>query len=273
MAQRFFSVFLFLYWIATACGIGPSAQQEGSFDRRLERVHSSDAAIAAVQGKAEERLRQRVGTANVSNDPFSGSAKFVGSPQEFLTGPQGTGNALDAATLSAIPVTDEHRVVKAFLNEHRALFGHSADALSGARVDRDDKSAHNGMRTVVWHQMLEGIPVFDAILKSHVTAKGELVNIGSQFMSDPASAADKGSPNRSALLAAPPVSAAQALAIAAQRIGVDVQAEDLTATDNAQGAEKVQHFSNAKLLDPSARLTWFNLDPKTLRLCWSLFGI
>jgi len=40
------------------------------------------------------------------------------------------------------------------------------------------------MRTVVWEQQVDEIPVFEAIFISHTTSKGELVNIASQFIAN-----------------------------------------------------------------------------------------
>ena len=84
---------------------------------------------------------------------------------------------------------------------------------------REFTTPHNGLKTVVWEQQVDGIPVFEAVLISHTTRKGELVNLSSQFLPDPTAAAERGVPNRAALLAAPEVSARQAVAIAARNLG------------------------------------------------------
>ena len=124
--------------------------------------------------------------------------------------------AISAAAAGVVPASDPHRPIKAFLNEHAQLFGHGAEALDNARVKRDYVTPHNGLRTVVWEQQLDGIPVFRSMLMGHVTKRGELVSIASQFLPDLAQGADAGTPDRAAVQSAPPVSAAQAIVKAAQ---------------------------------------------------------
>src|SRR5206468_10364898 len=115
--------------------------------------------------------------------------------------------------------TDPNHRIKQFLDENAALFGHSAEALSAARVSREFTTAHNGMRTVVWEQQQDGIPVFEAILYGHLARNGELVSLCSQFLPALAAAADTGVPNRLLVQAIPPISAQQAVAYAATNIG------------------------------------------------------
>jgi len=78
------------------------------------------------------------------------------------------------------------------------------------------------LRTVIWEQRLEGIPIFEAVLYGHISKIGELVSLGSQFLPNPAQAANHGMPNRIAIQNSPPLSAAGAVAQAAANIGEDV---------------------------------------------------
>ena len=253
-----------------ASGAEPRKYQRENYDRRDSVAPFLEETAAPEWRDAKDKVSERVRGIRIDPDRLTGAAKLVASTEAFLTGPLGEGGAVSAAAARAIPAFDEHRAVKAFLNEHHVLFGHDAKALNKARVTRDDTSAHSGMRTVVWQQVLDGIPVFEGILKAHTTKNGELVNIGSQFTADPASAADKGSANRYALQATPTIPAQAAVAIAAQKVGEEIQATDITPLNDEQGAEKTQRFKNAKLIDPSARLAWFPLDASTLRLCWDV---
>src|SRR5207244_10197645 len=117
--------------------------------------------------------------------------------------------ALSARSPLAVQGTstnDPYQPVKAFLNEHSALFGHDATLLSSAKISRDGVAAHNGLRTTVWQQMLDGIPVFESVLIGNTTKRGELVSLSSQFLPNPAAAADAGTPNRAAIRMAPAIS-------------------------------------------------------------------
>ena len=165
-----------------------------------------------VQAAAVSRLQARVPGAKVERDALLGTPKFICSTTGFLTGPNGEGKGVSAEAARAVPANDPHRAIKAFLNEHTPLFGHGAEALDSARVKRDFTTAHNGLRTTVWEQQLDGISVFEAVLTAHVTKNGELVNVAAQFVPDPAPAADNGNRNRAALQNDPTISARQALA-------------------------------------------------------------
>ena len=57
-------------------------------------------------------------------------------------------------------------------------------------------NAHNGMRTVVFQQQIEGIPVFGSQLSANVTGRNELINICSEFIADPDAAVASGGSNR-----------------------------------------------------------------------------
>ncbi|MFZ2644495.1 MAG: M36 family metallopeptidase, partial [Verrucomicrobiia bacterium] len=158
------------------------------------------------------------------------------------------------------------------MNEHSALFGHGAEVLANVRVKRDYVTPHNGMNTVVWQQELDGIAVFDGVLMAHTTQRGELVNVSSQFLADPAKAADKGSANRLTAQQAPKVSAAQAVVAAANSIGETTTEKEVTATGQAPiGAEKRQHHTARGLLgETDAKLVWLPMNRDTLQLCWEV---
>ena len=96
-------------------------------------------------------------------------------------------------------------------------------------VKRDYITAHNGLRTVVWEQQLDGIAVFEAVLISHTTGRGELVSLSSQFVQDASSAADKGHRNKARKRDEPRLSAAEAVLKAAQNVGEPLQPTDVQA--------------------------------------------
>ena len=237
------------------------------FDKRQP---AATVAVPPEKAAAAGQLRSRLREARVEVDALSEAPQFVGSPHEFLTGPAGEGRAVPRARVQALRADEPHRELKAFLEEYRALFGHGAEALTAAQVKRDYTNAHNGLRSVVWQQQVDGVPVFEALLQSHVTRRGELVNVASHFLPDPMAAAARGTPRRAALLAAPTVSAAEAVAIAARNIGEAVQAVQVTAQDAPAGAEKKQTFHAAALRDATVHFTWLPMDKGTARLCWEV---
>jgi hypothetical protein len=232
--------------------------------RRPETVR----VIPAAKGFAAAQLRGRLRGVQVETDGLTDAPQFVGSNEGFLSGPGGKGGTLTA--VRAVKLGEAHSEVRAFLDEYNGLFGHGAMALDAALVKRDYTNAHNGLRSVVWQQQVDGVPVFDAVLQAHVTKRGELVSVASHFLPDAPLAATRGTPRRAALLAAPTISAAEAVAIAGRNIGEAIHAGEVAATDAAQGTEKKQSFRGAVLRGATVRLTWLPMAKDNARLCWEV---
>jgi len=237
------------------------------FDQRA--AAPVDSAARTQQQAALTRLRGQLPTVEVSFDPLRGSPKFIHARDGFLTGPDGKGRAVSGQGAAAIPANDPFGAVKAFLNEHAALFGHDASALATARITRDSVGPHNGLRTVVWEQVLDGIPVFESVLIGHITKRGELVAISSLFIADPAGAANRGTPNRAALLAQPPVSAEEAIARAAASLGDNPTPADVSADGVTDGA--VYRRFRLPYGRAHARLVWLPMSRERLRPAWEVW--
>ena len=256
----------------------PKTKPLPDYDKRVQMAQQSAAigagqaaTLGAAQETAIQTLEYEVPQVRVSRDHLLGTPRFVTSTHGFLTGPDGLGKGVSDSYLSAVPAGDSHRVIKAFLNEHSALFGQDAGALTNARVTRDYVTAHNGLHTTVWQQTLQDIPVFEGLLVGNVTRNGELVNISSHFVPDPASAAETGTPNRQSVVNNPPVSAATAIANAAADIGVAMNESALTLVKEPQGAERKQTVSSHDLLGPAwIHLVWLPMNQNSLRLCWEV---
>ncbi len=247
-----------------------------NFDRRAEPLSSSISANAKVgvvnlaRDNAAANLRYLIADVRIDSDPIFGGPKFISSAREFLTGPNGSGPTISAATEKLFSNNELHRGVKTFLTEHRALFGFGPEALATAKVNRDYVNGSSGFDTVVWQQQLENVAVFESVFQAHHTKNGELINVSSQFVPDLKTAVLNIS-NRTTLLASPPVSAHQALVFAAQNIGEVFTTNQIDDLDTASGAEKTQHFRGFPVLNnSSACLTWLPVDASTLRLCWNV---
>lgn len=245
-----------------------------NFDQRDEAALKRPPAPAEgpAQTAAAARLQARVPGVKVERDARLATPKTISSTTGFLTGPAGEGRGVSAEAARAVPANDPHRAIKAFLNDHAALFGHGAGALDTARVKREFTTAHNGLRTTAWEQHLDGISVFEAILAAHVTKRGELVSVASQFLPALALAADRGHGNRVALQKNPTVSSRQALALAVKNVGEDQAAAAVTEVDAPPaGAEKRQRLRAGSIRhEAEARLVWLPMNRATLRLCWEV---
>jgi hypothetical protein len=139
-------------------------------------------------------------------------------------------------------------------------------------VEREFVCQNNGMRTVVWQQRLNDIPVFEATFKGSITRSGRLVNISSRFLVGLERASGLDEPSRVLIASSPPVSAAEAAASAIADLGGTVQLGSLIrvnpTSSTPQGAQK---FAYAGWFgEGSAKLIWLPMNPSSLRLCWSI---
>ncbi|MEI6393082.1 MAG: M36 family metallopeptidase [Verrucomicrobiota bacterium] len=236
-----------------------------NFDQRADKPGGMET-VSGEQRAAVEQLRALLPQVRVSFDLVTGAPKMVAATDGFLSGANGVGKAVSAAAAKGIAADDPYRATRAFLQAHRQLFGYGIEALDQARVTREYVTPHNGLKTVVWEQQVAGVAVFEGVLISHTTRRGELVNICSQFLPDPIKAAGRG---ESVL---PGVSAAQALTMAARNVGEDLWEAKISPTGGpAAGAEQRQKFTAPGLKgEAETKLMWLPLDKQTLRLCWDV---
>lgn len=260
------SAFVLMAVVAGGGQLKPAGTDLPNFDKRTAPVPA--AARLAEREEARAQLAAQVPDLAVDFDPLLDSPKFIRARTGFLSGPNGQGKALSGAGAKALAANDPNLPIKAFLNEHARLFGHNADVLNNARTKRDYVDAHNGLRTVAWEQQLDGIDVFQAVMLAHVTRRGELTSISSGFVPDPAAAADVGTPGRAKLQQAPPISAAQALALAAKNIGVDIDPAKMGVPAGPAGDGNYLMFSIPK--DSLVRLVWLPLNRSSLRLAYDV---
>jgi uncharacterized repeat protein (TIGR01451 family) len=232
------------------------------YDKRAPAQQTDPAAQKALVD-----LKSQLSSAAVDFDGLLGTPKFARSQDGFLTGPNGEGRAVSAKSLQAISASDPDRGVKAFLNEHSSLYGHGAEALVAAKITRTSITPHNGLRTVVWQQQLDGIPVFESVLIGNTTKRGELVSLSSQFLPNLSAIADAGTPARATVQGAPPISATDAILRAAADLGETWDAAKVTATGQTAG-DGYSVFTTPR--KAWARMVWLPLDRNRLRLGWEV---
>ncbi|MEY4918542.1 MAG: hypothetical protein RL616_2455, partial [Verrucomicrobiota bacterium] len=93
--------------------------------------------ISAAHEAGVSRLMTKIADVRIGLDDRQPRPNFVARRDGFLTGPAGSGAAISPTALNKFPVADPQRVTKAFLNEHPAVFGHDASALTNAVIKRD----------------------------------------------------------------------------------------------------------------------------------------
>lgn len=257
-------------WLVLSCAnalaqLPPSGPELPNFDKRI--VGESPAATSAGQFAAIAS-NVRVPEAKIDFDERTGTPKWITSARGFLTGPV----LQSAGSGQAAVLADDHRATRAFISEYREFFGFGPEILAGARVKRDAVTPHTGLRTMVWQQEVEGIPVFEGLLISHTTKRDELVNLSSQFIPNPEQAAEAGTPGRAAMLASPTIPAAGAVALAAQNIGEQLEEVNVSAVEaQGGGVEQSRRFTATPLSgDAEVRLIWLPLGKDSMRLCWDV---
>lgn len=195
--------------------------------------------FSAAHEVGVRRLQSHIADLRIGRDARQLHPNFVARQNGFLTGPNGSGTAISAARLNRFSANDPHRVTKAFLDENPDLFGHDASALTNAVLLHDAVGPHNGLRSTVWQQNLDGIPIFEATFHAHVTRNGELVNVASRFVANPT----------------PTARPAQAT---------------LKISDAETFARQSLGATNRVRIELPSKLIWLPMDATTLRLCWDV---
>ena len=238
---------------------GQDLSTAGDFDGRmtLRAAAQSEAQMAAV-----ERLRQQISGVGIDFDSLLGTARVIA----FRDG------VLSASVPGYPAIDDPHRPVKVFLDENHELFGAGAEMLNSTRITREETGMHDGIRTVVWSQHLDEVPVFGAVLTGNITRRGELLTLCNMLVPSPEVASGRSNSERAALYRKPAIRDVDATVIAARNLG-----EDLTQADLATDSEPDEKPGNARVLhsarlkqDACAQLAWLPMSRSELRLCWNV---
>ncbi len=245
-----------------------------SLDRRSRPVATRGAPSQPARAIAtKQALEGGVPGASVDLDALWGVPEHISSTEGFLTkpAPQSTEREPQRTRSRAADLSpDPDASTKAFLDENPNLFGFGGDILKGARLTRDHVTPHSGMRTRVWEQELDGIPLFETLLVSHTSGDGALISLSTRFLPEPVSAVAGTGEERSRRVADPPVSARAALVAAARSLGIETEPRRLADPENAPAVPRTTHrFHGTGLTaEASVRLIWLPLSRTDLRLCW-----
>jgi hypothetical protein len=155
----------------------------------------------AARFEAMTLLRKHVPTARIDDNQIFGTPQFVRSTEEFLT--------------PARPGVDAIDVVAEFVQDYAAMFESDAGEVRKARVSRDFRTDHNGVRHLSFQQQHDGVDLFKIEMTANVTADGRLINVGGGFVPRPAGGFTP---------PAPAISAAEAIVLAARSVGSPIAA-------------------------------------------------
>jgi len=180
------------------------------------------------------------------------AAPREGATPRFLTGPQ-PGEPLELAL--------------AYLHDHRAELGLTDDDLAEVVVEDRYQTRHNGVTHLYLRQRLGGIEVWNGDVNVNVAADGSIVNLGSSFVPDLASAADSRSPA---------LDPGTAVLRAAAELGIDVDpiAADggptLLSSSGGPALAAVYAGDGISRDEIPVELAYLGTDDGKARLCWRL---
>jgi len=243
-------------------------EQWPNLDRRNATVIQPS--LQPGQETAAARNKEQIRGLQIEFDPRLETPKSVYSIISFLSDPEQIydPNASPPSPHGAPPIhlkplpdwTDRHRNLKRFLNDNADLFGYDAGILNSTRITRESVTPHSQLRTVVWQQELDGVPVFEATLIANFTRTDILISLSGQVVPDL---------NRAVRVNAALITAADALASAARNIGETAAAPDFAANDEPLGNARKQKFLGESIVgEAETSLVWLPMDRTTLRLCW-----
>lgn len=270
-------------WLSTALGLGlltganlesrafqsPEQRPLPNYDKRKESTVAAAALANPQQAAAVSQLDSRLNGLRLSRHAQLGTPRFLSARRGFLTGSGGVGKGLSQSSVDAVAANDPHRIVKAFVNEHSPLFTHDSTLLDDATVKVDGVTAHNGLRTVIWQQQLDQVPVYGGLFVSHLTKKQELVSISDRFVPNLTQVSEE-IVGREELVAAPPVSVTAAIRFAASNLGEILEEASLSSLTAAEGSQKKQSFTSSHLRGEAyAQLVWLPVNG-SLELCWQV---
>src|SRR6185369_11135107 len=156
-------------WLACNGALGAEPPERlPNLDKRRDNTPAARP-LPAEKSAALTEFKALLPDARVDWDPLLETPKFIRASHGFLVG------ASDRTARAVVGArADRHEPARRFLARHSTVFGHGPEALEAATIKREFVTPHNGLRTTVWEQQLEGIPVFQAVLVAHITGRGEL---------------------------------------------------------------------------------------------------
>src|ERR1051325_6915819 len=160
-----------LLWLACPGALGAQPPERlKNFDHRRDTLPAARP-IPPDKASAFTQFKTLLPDARVDWDPVLQTPKFIRAAHGFLLE---AGDRTSPARTVAGARPDRHEPARRFLARHAAVFGHGPEALDAAKIKREFVTPHNGLRTTVWEQQLDGVSVFQAVLISHITARGDL---------------------------------------------------------------------------------------------------
>lgn len=147
-----------------------------------------------------------------------------------------------------------------FLKEQRGLFRLRDDEVENLKTRHQDRTAHNGVTHLTYTQQVGGIDIFQGRFAVHLDRRGAIIAADGELM--PEAAAHINRPDAR-------LSSAEALRLAAQAADTELTATLAPRTESNTAAREISFGAVPNIAtDATARLVYFPLSAKSLRLAW-----
>ena len=242
-------------------GDRPDAQQAattgtgGNFDIRNGAASAGgtyravDASVSAGVASAREagvaRLRADHAGIVLENSPLTGALEIVGARPGGVLARAGA---------------DRARTMRGFLAQYADAYGMSAGQVQDLKLVVDYVNPAGNMAWVEFEQVINGIPVFQGLIRGGFTRSGELARLTGPL----ASGLDAG-----ALLVSAALDAATAVSRAAAHVGWSVPARSLVLRSRDADGQRVTFDKSTMADNATAWPVYFPLAPGVARLAWA----
>ena len=227
----------------------------GNFDIRMVKEGAADylERFAGASRAGELAAARIAGIAELQSD---GKALDL-----IADGPLGTVEVLGTAPGTGFLTSgggDRVATMRAFMAAYSGVYGVSPEQLGNLELVTDYVNPAGNMAWVEFEQRINGLPVFQGLIRGGFTANGELARTTGLLAPGlvPAS-----------LPTAPALSAAAAVSSAASNVGWDVPESSLAQKSVDDGRVTFERGSMAD--DATAWLLYFPLAPGVARLAWA----
>jgi uncharacterized protein (TIGR03437 family) len=178
-----------------------------------------------------------------------------------LTGtPSRIANLSEALTEPSREQADS--IARRFLKDQSALFRLRDDEVNNLKIERQDRTAHNGITHLIYEQRVNNVEIFQGNFKIHVDRTGSVLAASGELMPNAASRVNRLEAR---------VSSVDALRRAAQFAGVETIINPVPRAES-QNPERETSFGAVPDVasEATARLVYFPLTDKSLRLAWEV---
>ena len=217
----------------------------GNYLARVAADASFSAALATAREAGVARLRADHDGIDLENSPLTGALEIVGARPGGLLTPPGA---------------DRAATMRGFLSQYADAYGLSAGQVQELKLVADYVNPAGNMAWVEFEQVINGIPVFQGLVRGGFTRNGELARLTGPLASGLAAGS---------LPVSPTLGAATAVSLAAAHVGWNLPANALVQRSVDADGQRVTFDKGTMADDPKAWPVYFPLASGVARLAWA----